>query len=265
MSLYPVKRDLIPPDWAHDPAVNVRLLIFHTAVSNAHGSGPPAPEAGLEWHFYIDENGDIWQRRDTGEQADANYLANNFAISCETWDGGDPEANPWTAAQADSIVALIRLAHDLDGIPLVRPASWDGSGVGYHRQFPEWDSPYHSCPGNTRAAQFDHDIWPRAIAPITPTGKKEKVNASLSNPKDGSASIAELRDDHLVWLRGIAKGSGWYNAGPLPAAAGVPVSMDADFRPDGTLDVSVRTDKGVTWVNGVGKDGGPFQGWYVPG
>lgn len=174
MSVYPVSQALIAPDWTRDPPITPRLLIFHTAVSNAAAPGPSAPgSSGLEWHFYIAEDGEIVQRRDTGEEADANYHANSFflprdgtrygAISVETWDGGDPEGNPWTAAQVDSMVRLCHLANGLDGIPLVRPEAWTGAGVGYHREHDEWNQPYHSCPGNTRAAQFDSVIWPLVL------------------------------------------------------------------------------------------------------
>ena len=83
--------------------------------------------------------------------------ANPFAVSIETQDHGSAGLNtdPWTDEQSAAIVALLRFLHDEWNIPLVRADRFDGSGVGAHRDHPEWSSAAHSCPGDARAAQVD--------------------------------------------------------------------------------------------------------------
>lgn len=121
----------------------------------------------------------------------------------------------------------------------------------------------HSAPGtyDSRALWGVADCF--AFVPAVPPLRRFKVNAVVSDPVSGETQIAELRDDGLVWLRNIRDGSGWYNTGPLPRDAGKPLSLDAGYRANGTLDVSVRTDKGVTWVIGA-PAAKPFGSWYVP-
>lgn len=169
MSIYPeAVQALIPVDLSVDPYITPTTVIGHTAVSSQHGAGP-GPHGGLEWHFYIDEDGLVVQRRDTGIQADANYRANAFAISFESWDNGDPDNTPWTDAQVDSIVKLLVWAHYEHSIEAKRPDQWNSGGMGVHRDFPEWDYPYHSCPADLRAAQWTDVIIPRVQAILAGT------------------------------------------------------------------------------------------------
>lgn len=133
------------------------------------------------------------------------------------------------------------------------------SGIIGHQHVPDND---HGDPGALDVATIIATLG--GATPVPSPTRRYKVNAILDDPVSGETSIAELRDDGIVWLRNIKTGSAWYNAGPLPANAGKAVSMDAGYRRDGTLDVSVRTDKGVVWINGV-PSGGRFGGWYVPG
>ncbi len=152
----------------------------------------------------------------------------------------------------------------------------DSYGFGAHQRL-TWDSwrafsgicGHEHVPGNDHGDPGALDIT-TIIAALggvhddpKPT-EARKVNAVVSDPVSGETQIAELRDDGLVWLRNIKNGSPWYNVGALPKDAGKPVSLDAGYRSDGTLDVSVRTDKGVTWLTGA-PQAKPFGGWYVPG
>lgn len=153
-------QSLIPVDLSVDPYITPTTVIGHTAVSAQPAPGP-GPHNGLEWHFYIDETGLVVQRRDTEIQADANYRANAFAISFESWDDGDPANVPWTDAQVAAIVRLLVWCHTTHGIIPHVPGAWDSGGMGVHRDFPEWDYPYHSCPGDLRAAQWTDVILPQ--------------------------------------------------------------------------------------------------------
>lgn len=133
---------------------------------------------------------------------------------------------------------------------------WLGfSGLVGHQHAPEND---HGDPGALDVTEIIAAMRGTAPAPT----RRFKVNAIVSDPVSGETQIAELRDDLNVWLRNIKTGAGWYTTGPVPE--GKPVSLDACYRKDGTLDVSVHTDKGRTWVIGA-PPGGRFGSWYLPG
>lgn len=144
------------PESSTQPKITPRVAILHTAVSNADSLYGYFASAGIgvESHFYIRGNGIVEQYIDTSIQADANYHANGFAVSIETWD--NKQIIPWTPEQLISIVDL------LDWLCKVHPTikrqacpSWNGSGIGYHSQYlSEW-SKYAGkvCPGRPRIAQ----------------------------------------------------------------------------------------------------------------
>lgn len=154
-------KQLIAPG-SNDPRIDPRLVIWHVAVSMAVSlfrffrdlSG------GIESHFYINWRGKIYQYRDTGWQADANYQANDFAISVETagWAGGR-----WNLLQRKSMKRLSIWLRDEVGIPLEKAQTWDGTGHGYHIQFGspgKWTPVSKSCPGPNRIKQFNEWFVP---------------------------------------------------------------------------------------------------------
>ena len=160
MALYPAAIKRLVPHGSEDPRINPRVVILHIAVSEASSLYHyfNGPSGGVESHFYIRRDGTVEQYRDTGTQADANTDANNFAISIETQ---GMEHGEWTAGQMSAIKDLIRWCHDVHGIPLEVPKSWDGSGVGFHVQFPgRWDKRGATCPGPDRQRQYWNDIVP---------------------------------------------------------------------------------------------------------
>jgi hypothetical protein len=164
VAIYPeAVQALIPVDLGQDPYITPTTLVGHTAVSSQNGPGP-GPHGGLEWHFYIDETGLVVQRRDTEIQADAQYHANRFAVSFESWDNGDPDNTPWTDAQLDAIVRLCVWLNQTHGIEAKVPDCWNCGGMGVHRMFSEWDYPYHSCPCDLREAQWVDIVIPRVQA-----------------------------------------------------------------------------------------------------
>jgi hypothetical protein len=147
-------------------AIDPRVLILHTEAT----AGDAQPHSGLEWHFMVMNDGRIKQLVDTNRRADANNLANPFAISVETEDDGSPDADPWTPQQVKAIVKLCRWAHEEHGIPLRRCNAWNGSGIGYHTMWgapSEWTPVAKSCPGAARKAQFESEILP-ALQPPPP-------------------------------------------------------------------------------------------------
>lgn len=143
-------------------------VVMHTAVSN---SDALRPWSSVEWHFYVGEQGQLTQFRDTEIEADCqldgNYFNGRGHISIETWDGAGRVWNGndvgdiprWTDKQVATIGRLLAWLNRTHGIPLKRITAWNGRGLGYHRQFtrssyPRWNES-HACPGNRRINQID--------------------------------------------------------------------------------------------------------------
>ena len=185
MALYPpaVKR-LIPPG-ANDPAIKPRVVILHVADTEAatlydYFNGP---SGGVESHFYIRRDGTLDQYRDTAIQADANVMANDFAISIETQ---GKAAGEWTAAQVATIKALLLWCNKVHGIPLVKCPKWDGAGIGYHILFEaQWDQRGAACPGPDRIRQFENVLVPWMKG--SPTAAQENTDMPLT--KDDATTV----------------------------------------------------------------------------
>lgn len=160
MALYPNARHRLIPPGPNDPKIKPRVLILHVDAGNAaslyHWFN--GPSGGIESHFHIPKVGQVEQYRDTDYEADANTDANPFAISAETQ---GYEFGVWNDHQLAEIKALILWANRVHGIPLKVVDRWDGSGIGYHTQFPgRWDKRGASCPGPDRKRQFREVIVP---------------------------------------------------------------------------------------------------------
>lgn len=145
-----------------------RLVINHTAV-DAPGETDLYGwflSSGLESHFFLQNDGDLYQYMDTEVVAEANYKANQFAVSIETEDDGAPRTTPWNPKQVEMLVRL----HDWlctvhPTIPRRKADRWDGSGIGWHsmwgfnttanRGVNPWTSAIgKDCPGAPRIAQM---------------------------------------------------------------------------------------------------------------
>lgn len=180
-------------DWGHirllgpetEPKVPQRILIFHTMVGNLHVVDRMFRVGGFdgtESHFGIggkwspeDTDGELFQWQVVGRQADAQFAGNDYATSIETADGGNPN-NPWTSKQLNT---LIRVAVDwTKGThnPARLVTSSGGSGYGYHSQFHEWNTDYHTCPGQVRIGQLRTIVIPKAQAEISGTQHHVQVD-----------------------------------------------------------------------------------------
>ena len=167
MALYPKAVQRPIPPGPNDPPITPRVVILHVADTEAatlfdYFNGP---SGGVESHFYIRRDGTLDQYRDTARQADANVMANDFAISIETQ---GKAAGEWTAAQVATIKALLLWCHQVHGIPLVKCPKWDGAGIGYHILFEDqWDQRGAACPGPDRIKQFNNVLVPWMAAGAT--------------------------------------------------------------------------------------------------
>lgn len=168
MALYP-KAEYRPIPSATDTGIVPIGVILHVAASEARSLYDwfNGPSKGIESHFYLRYDGTWEQYRDTGIDADANYMANAFVrdgvrygfISVETQGLGNGE---WSDDQLAEIKEFLAWARDTHGIPLRKCQRWDEAGVGYHTLFPNnWTNVAgKTCPGPKRIVQFDSIIVP---------------------------------------------------------------------------------------------------------
>lgn len=168
MAIYPggVFRPL--PENDTEPAIEATQLIFHSAVSRGDSLFGyfDKPGVNVESHLYVQADGGTEQYIDTARQADANYRANDTAISVESWDNADPDHLPWTEAQMERLVDIAVWAHRTHGIPLMWCLDPDSPGIGYHSLFPDWSPVVKTCPGLARRPQVAQ-IIDRAVALVT--------------------------------------------------------------------------------------------------
>jgi hypothetical protein len=181
MALCPFATHKIIPAGSSDPPINARVTILHVAVSLTASLFEFFRDrsGGIESHFYITLTGKLEQYRDTGRQADANYEANDFAVSIETAGMG---VLGWNRAQKRTIQRLLLWLHQVEGIPLRKVQNWDGAGVGYHTLFgapSHWTPVAKSCPGPGNIRLFDEWLvpWMRRN-PTSPDPTRAQVRAA---------------------------------------------------------------------------------------
>jgi N-acetylmuramoyl-L-alanine amidase len=113
-----------------------RGVCLHVAVSEAPSLFDYFSSASADSHFYVAKNGTIEQYVDTDLVAYAQLDGNASLISVETQGGAvNPDGEPWTAAQVESLARIAAWAHGSEGVPLTpMPNSLPASrGIGYHR------------------------------------------------------------------------------------------------------------------------------------
>lgn len=143
------KREI--PENRTAPRINANKVILHSAVGPGSLYGYfSRDDIKVESHFWVGLNGEIEQYLDTDVRADANWEANDSAIAVETADNGDPDNFMWTNGQVLALIRIIKWASEVHGIPIRLCPSATSSGIGYHRQFKEWNKASHSCPGDIR-------------------------------------------------------------------------------------------------------------------
>lgn len=214
MALYPNARHRLIPPGPNDPKIKPRVLILHVDAGNAaslyHWFN--GPSGGVESHFHIPKVGQVEQYRDTAYEADANTDANPFAISVETQGYA---FGVWNDHQLAEIKALILWANRVHGIPLKVVDRWDGSGIGYHTQFPgRWDKRGASCPGPDRKRQFREVIapWLAEVAKGAQATKPKPTPATKPTTKPTTPAFPLPRGHYFGPKSGPASSvSGYYS------------------------------------------------------
>lgn len=160
------------PENATQPRITPTQAILHSAVDSPSLLTSlfgffSRKDVSVESHFHVLVDGTIEQYMDTERRADANRYANARAVSIETEDNGDPDNTPWTDAQLQSIIRLLRWLRETHDIPMWACPAWDQPGLGYHSM---WGAPGpwtpargKTCPGRIRIRQF-HDVIVPALA-----------------------------------------------------------------------------------------------------
>lgn len=179
------------PENSTQPRITPTQVILHSAVD---APGPSSlwsyfrrSDVTVESHFFVKWDGTVEQYMDTEVRADANRHANARAISIETEDDGNPDATPWSDAQIDAIVRIIRWAHEVHGIPLRLCPAWDQPGIGYHTMFGApgpWTPVAKTCPGRARIAQM-----PRIMAAL---GSNAPATPPAPAPKSSDPRLLRL-------------------------------------------------------------------------
>lgn len=162
---YPYAAWMPIPEAATQGPITPRLLVLHSQAGPALTSLESLwkyvarDDIHIEPTFILDLDGRMAQLVDVFTKADCQYKANGFATSVETQDRGAATlyTTPWSTQQVQQLAGLAAWMHLHPRIrlPLLPAAKWDGTGVGPHRQFPEW-SVYagKTCPGDARVAQI---------------------------------------------------------------------------------------------------------------
>lgn len=164
------------PEWQSQPRITPTTIIDHSIVGSAEGAWQMFKDrSSLESHFIVrgrrsgTSDGWIWQLMDTDRQGDANLQANGYALSIETEDDGDPDHQPWTNAQIESLAWLhdeLRRVHPT--IPRRQSRSCgDPGGLGYHTLHGApscWTPVSKSCPGTVRKGQWRALLLPAFLA-----------------------------------------------------------------------------------------------------
>ena len=198
MALCPFARQRLIAPGSSDPRITPRVAVLHVDAGNAESLYEYFRDrsGGVESHFHVTRTGVIEQYRDTAWQADANHLANDFAVSIETQGYGSGE---WTAEQLAAIQRLLLWLHEAHpAIRLAKCDRWDGAGIGYHTQFGApgaWTPVAKSCPGPDRIQQF-HNV----IVPWLNAGAQEEDDMSQY-----ADDLADIKADTQALLAGQAK------------------------------------------------------------
>lgn len=226
MALCPFAVHELLPENDQQNRINPTTVICHRAVSSAkdlYGYWN-SPGVVLESHFYINEEGTIYQYMDTTRRADANVDANAFAVSIETWDGGNtPDSMGWSPVQVFALKRLIKWICDVHGIAKGPAETWDGGGIGGHNWFPEpWADGPRGCPGTKRNEQLRNDIIPA-------------VASGVINPN----TIGEVEDMLIKKLTGPGAGQIALVSGGIVSAVDTAWAEETNAKANGALMIGV--------------------------
>lgn len=187
--------------------VTNRAFITHVAVSEAASLYGYFSGAAVASHFYVRKDGTVEQYVDTRYIAPANLDANRSAYSVETQGGvTDPQGEPWTPQQVDSLAALSKWLHDTHGVPLqtMQNSLASSKGIGWHRLgINPWrvaggevwsTSRGKICPGNAKIAQVGEIVRKAGGAVIPTTPSNPGTGSGVLKLGSSGAGVKELQE-----------------------------------------------------------------------
>ena len=204
------------PEWNSQPKIIPVLILDHTIVGGALGTWWYFHDStGLESHFIIrgrqsgSADGYIWQLMDTGREADANYLANDKAISIETEDNGAAPIEPWSTAQLQSLIWLHnKLVAVHPTIKRLEANDCDGPGLGYHSKLgaPSCWTPSagKTCPTAARISQWRSVLLPAFLHPEDDMEARDVWREELQVPEPYDPEYGQTSYNAAEWLRSAA-------------------------------------------------------------
>jgi hypothetical protein len=193
MARYPKAKDHNIPRDPEDPNIDARIICIHTMEGTIEGAEQRWKTTPFEAHFGVAMDGRVWQWRDTSIQADSQFKGNDYCISIETEDKGLVETR-WTDIQFQRLVELITWIGEQHDIPFRMVKTTDERGIGFHRQFPEWNKSAHTCPGDTRLAQLKNELIPALGDPHMSAADVEALKKHI-NQKVGA--VPEALTKHI--------------------------------------------------------------------
>jgi hypothetical protein len=180
------------------------------------------PDAKGSAHFLVgsstDHDGDLMQFVPIGQGYITYhaYAANMEFYGIEHEDGGHPH-NPisdkglWTSA------LTLEFLSGFAGFPLQELAHEDGKGLGYHRQFADWNLSHHSCPGATMTDMTRVDQRAEIVR------RARLIRAAVPQPfPSGRHVVGDTPGTlaALAKLQGVHVNEIWYETALGMAAAG---------------------------------------------
>lgn len=224
MARYPAAAWKPLPENARQRRITPRAFILHTAVD---GRGDTDLEdyfrrgdVGAESHFWVPFRKPLVQMMDTAVEANANRVADRWAISAETEDdsAGKSHIAPWNDKQIREIIDLIEWAIRTHNIPrrACESAYLPGAaGIGYHsmpmreRFDGTANNPWTSyqgktCPGDARVQQFYDVILPAVLAGGDESQEDDDMPYSTWPQEDKDALLRDIRKALLYDLTGSA-------------------------------------------------------------
>lgn len=203
MAICPFAVQRLLPESATQPRIKPRVFIMHSAAGRGSLYNFFLNSSNLESHFWVGNDGTIEQYVDTEVRADANLKANSFAISVET-ESSPAATEPWTEAQAISLVRLGDWAATTHDIPRVQTPTWDGAGFGWHVMFGApgpWTPVSKSCPGHARVEQAKNVIIPsiREAGRVLPPAEEGFMSAlTPEEQRNAYRILKDLDHDYLT-------------------------------------------------------------------
>jgi len=202
------------PEWQSQPQIHPVGLVKHTIVGSAAGAFYYFRDTtGTESTFILPKTGVIWQIMSITRQSDAQVAGNYWKVggvgygflSVETEDNGDPEHDPWTVEQVESIMWLDDKLARVFGWPRQQtPAPYGdpAAGSGYHSMWlrtqymtPDGLQPWtlaawKGCPAMPRIGQYRNELLPAYLnqAPPEDTLSAAEVDA-INKHTDEVAAI----------------------------------------------------------------------------